>query len=78
MGTLIFTLITVTIGVLSIAFCGLSVFRLRNYIQAYRFDRSQYTPLFGFIHLRMVMWLYVFGTLLFAGFLITFFMYLHQ
>ena len=78
MGTLVFTVITVSIGIVSIAFCGLSVYRLRRYIQAYRFDKGQYTPLLGFIQIGMVMWAYILATLLLAGFLITFFLYLHS
>ncbi len=77
MGTLAIIIITVIISLLSLAFCALSIYRLRTYIQAYRFDRSQYTPLFGLIHLGMVKWLYITGTLFLGGFLIIFFLYLH-
>lgn len=78
MGTLSIIVITVSISLLSVAFSTLSLYRLNAYIQAYRFEKSQYRPLFGLIHLRAVMWIYMLGTLLLAGFLVVFFLYLHR
>lgn len=76
MDSLIFALITTFLAGTSVAFCLLSIIRLRGYIQAYRFDKNQYRPLLGFIHLRMMMWTYMASTLLLAGFLIIYIIYL--
>ncbi|MFC1599393.1 hypothetical protein ACFL3T_00005 [Patescibacteria group bacterium] len=53
------TLITATIGVISIIFCLLSVKLLYRYIHKYRFDETKYTLLFGFLRLRYIAILYV-------------------
>lgn len=34
------------------------LYRLYAYIKRYRFDESNYTLLFGFVHLRWLVWLY--------------------
>ncbi len=74
--SLIFPLIIVLITVTSVAFCSLSAYRLVSYIQAYSFEKDQYRPLFGFLHLRLMMWMYIFVTLLTAGFFIFFLLFL--
>ncbi|MBT5015964.1 hypothetical protein HN748_02235 [Candidatus Peregrinibacteria bacterium] len=70
--SLIFPLIIILIAIISMAFCSLSAFRLVSYIQAYRFSKDQYRPLFGFLHLRLMMWMYIFMTLLTSGLFIVF------
>jgi hypothetical protein len=56
---MILTLITATIGIISIIFCMLSVHLLYRYIHKYRFDESKYTLLFGFLRIRYIATLYV-------------------
>ncbi len=72
MDNLALAIIVTLIATISVGFSLLSVSRLRSYIQAYSFDKEQYRPLFGFLHLRLMMWAYVFITLLLAGFFIVF------
>lgn len=70
MESLIFIIITALITIVSIGFCLLSVFRIHTYIQAYRFERHQYRPLLGFIHLRMMIWAYIVSTVITSGLLV--------
>lgn len=52
----------------SIGFAWWALSRLFLYINAYRFDESQYTLLFGFIHLRWIAGLYLMSVVAFALF----------
>lgn len=60
------TLITATIGVISIIFCMLSVKLLYRYIHKYRFDETKYTLLFGFLRLRYIAISYIILTICLA------------
>jgi len=51
----------------SVSLTALASLRLYHYISAYRFERSQYRPLFGFLHLRIVLAAYCIGSALFAA-----------
>lgn len=58
--------ITAIIGVISIAFCFLSVKLLYRYIHRYKFDESKYTLLFGFLRLRYIAFSYIIFSVGFA------------
>lgn len=60
-------LILLFIALVSIGFSVVSVFRLYDYIQAHSFERSQYEPLFGFLHLRLIVAMYLAGTVVIAA-----------
>lgn len=64
-------LLIIAIALGSLALTIFSLMRVLSYIQAYRFEEVQYKPLFGLIHLRFVLALYLIGTLLIAGFSIS-------
>lgn len=64
-------LLIIAIALGSLAFTLFSITRVLHYVQAYRFEDVQYKPLFGIIHLRFVLALYLIGTLLIAGFSIS-------
>lgn len=44
----------VILHVASVGFMLLSLWRLYTYIRRYKFEESQYTLLFGFVHLRWI------------------------
>lgn len=48
----------------SVLFTLFIISRLYRYIRRYRFDESQYTLLFGFVHLHWITYLYVFFTII--------------
>lgn len=54
-------------GFLSACFGVVTVWRLYDYIQAYRFEREKYYPLFGLIPLRLITVIYLVGILVIAG-----------
>lgn len=47
------------VQLISLLFVGMSIKRLYAYIQLYRFDESVYTLMFGFLHLRYFVALYI-------------------
>lgn len=53
----------------SVGFAWWALSRLFLYINAYRFDESQYTLLFGFIHMRWIAGFYIVSATAFALFL---------
>jgi hypothetical protein len=59
----ILALIAGTAALVSFGFCVVSIRRLYSYIQAHRFEESQYTLLLGVIHLRWIVGLYLIVTL---------------
>ena len=56
------------VALVSLGFTALSVWRMMSYVSTYRFERGQYTPLFGFLPLRAIVFIYVLGSLLIASF----------
>ena len=60
-------------ALVSFGFCVVSVHRLYSYIQAHRFEESQYTLLLGVLHLRWIIGLYLIITLAMSVALMVFF-----
>jgi len=55
-----FFTVLIVVQIVSILFCMATVKRLYDYISEYRFGESVYTLLFGFVHLRYFVYLYIF------------------
>ena len=56
----------IIVALASATLTTLASIRLYYYISAYRFERHQYRPLFGFVHLRFVLLSYCLGSLFLA------------
>lgn len=55
------------VGFMSAGITFLCIWRMYAYVQAYKFERDKYTPLFGFVPLRFLIIFYLLGALFIAG-----------
>ena len=64
----LFTILFILIHIVSLGVTTLAVRSLYIYIRKFRFERNQYEPLFGFVHLRHVAVAYIVMTLALAAY----------
>lgn len=62
---LVFSLLTLS-EIISVALCAITLKRLYGYINKYKFNESAYTLMFGVLHLRYFVWVYIFTVSLLA------------
>jgi len=55
------------VGFISAGITFLCIWRMYAYVQVYKFERDKYRPLFGFLHLRLLIILYLVGALFIAS-----------
>ena len=62
-----FIVVMMLVAFLSAGITALTLWRMLHYIQAYKFDRDKYRPLFGLIPLRVLILFYTMASFLIAG-----------